>query len=158
MKNFKTTVSVLYKPTFEIKAESMEEAERIAQEITPEDIDNASYTQGLVAVLCVETTEEVVEDNRTLEDVKGALDRIVKQYVELSSEFAQYRNECVKWSVEDFLYYEHPTHTITPDRAQIALEYMIGAHDPDKGITWNDVAFCIEMFGTLRDVSSKTPQ
>jgi hypothetical protein len=149
MKNYKVTMSVLYKPTFEIKADSMQEAERIAKEITPEDIDNVCYTQGYVDVLWTEV-DEVVVDNRTLEDVKGALDRITRQYIELSSEFAQYRAESIKWCVEDFLDYDHPTHTITPEQAQMALEHMINEHDGGIGITWDSVSNYIEMYGTRR--------
>jgi len=149
MKNYKVTMSVLYKPTFEIKADSMQEAERIAKGITPEDIDNVCYTQGHTDILWTEV-DEVVVDNRTLEDVKGALDRVTRQYIELSGEFAQYRAESIKWCVEDFLDYDHPTHTITPEQAQMALEHMINEHDGGIGITWDSVSNYIEMYGTRR--------
>ena len=149
MKTYKATMSVLYKPTFEIKADSMQEAERIANKLSPESIDNACYTQSHVMVIGVEVSEEAV-DNRTLEEVKVALERITRQYLGLVDEFAQYRRESVKWSVEDFLDYDHPTHDITPENSQIALEYMIRRHDCSRGLSWDDVAYHIETFGTRK--------
>lgn len=97
----------------------------------------------------IETDVNVV-DNRTLSETKEALDRVVKQHLELVVEFAQYRAESVKWCIEDFLDYDHPTHTITPEQAQMALEHMISGHDASIGITWDTVSDYIEMYGTKK--------
>lgn len=151
MKTYKVTMSVLFKPTFEINANSPKEAERIAQELSPEAIENAAYTQGMTMVIGIESdVNELMVDKRTLSETKEALDRIVKQYLAMVDEFAQYRAESIKWSIEDFLDYDHPTHTITPEQAQMALEHMINRHDAGIGITWDSVSAYIEMYGTRK--------
>lgn len=151
MKNYKVTMSVLFKPTFEINAESPEEAERIAWDTDMLTIEDASYSQGLFSVMGVEVDmpkEEV--DKRTLSETKAALDRIVKQYIAMVDEFAQYRRESIKWTAEDLVYYPHPTHTISMEQAQVALINMVSNHDPEIGITWQTIAEYVERHGTKR--------
>ena len=151
MKNYKVTMSVLFKPTFEINAESPEEAERIAWDTEIHTIEDASYSQGLVSVMGVEVDvpkEEV--DKRTLSETKATLDRIVKQYIAMVDEFAQYRRESIKWSAEDLVDYPHPTHTISMEQAQVALINMVSHHDPEIGITWQTIAEYVEKYGTKR--------
>lgn len=151
-KNYKVTFSVLFKPTFEVEATSPEEAQRIAnEEITESIIEDAAYSQGLVSVMGVEVDvpKEYV-DKRTFAQTKEALDRMTRQYLGLSEEFAQYRREAIWWMVEDFLDYPHPTHTITPEEAQVALEDMVRNHDPHVGITWKTVANYIEEYGSRK--------
>ncbi len=154
MKNYKVTFSVLFKPTFEVEADSPEEAQKIAEEeITESIIEDAAYSQGLVSVMGVEVDVPKVEvDNSKLAQAKAkeALDRITRQYLALTEEFAQYRREAIWWMVEDFLEYRHPTHTITLEEAQVALEDMIHNHDPEVGITWKTVAKYIEEYGSKR--------
>lgn len=84
-----------------------------------------------------------------------ALHRITRQYLALHEEFAQYRRESIKWSVEDFLYYDHPTHTITPEQAQVALEHMIDNHDANIGITWETISGYIMTHGVFKDTVKK---
>lgn len=73
-----------------------------------------------------------------------------KMYEDLLAEFEQYKKESIKWSVEDFVFYNHPTHTINNSQAQEALEYMIKHHDADLGISWYNVSYCLEEFGTKK--------
>jgi hypothetical protein len=68
----------------------------------------------------------------------------------IEDEFAQYKRESIKWSVEDFIettkqggYYE-----ISKEKAQEALEDMIHHHDASYGISWNTLEFYIEKYGT----------
>lgn len=151
MKNYKVTMSVLFKPTFEINAESPEEAERIAWDTDMRTIEDASYSQGLVSVMGVEVDMSKDEvDKRTLSETKAALDRIVKQYIAMVDEFAQYRRESIKWSAEDLVDYPHPTHTISMEQAQTALINMVHNHDPEIGITWLTIAEYVEKYGTKR--------
>jgi hydroxypyruvate isomerase len=71
-----------------------------------------------------------------------------KMYDDLLAEFEQYKRESIKWSVEDFTNYDHPTHTITEEDAQHALETMISEHDASVGISWYHVEYYIEDYGT----------
>lgn len=73
-----------------------------------------------------------------------------KMYEELQQEFEQYKKESIKWSVEDFLDYNHPTHTVTREQAQEALECMIRKSDYELGTTWYDVEYFIERFGHIK--------
>jgi hypothetical protein len=73
-----------------------------------------------------------------------------QKYEKLLEQFEQYKKESVKWGVEDFTEYDHPTHTITEEQAQMALEYMIYKHDCTVGITWGTVADYIVQMGTKR--------
>jgi hypothetical protein len=71
-----------------------------------------------------------------------------KMYEELFQVFEQYKKESIKWSVEDFMLYDHPTHTICRRQAQDALEEMISEHDASVGISWYHVEYYIEEYGT----------
>ena len=78
-------------------------------------------------------------------------------YRELWDEFEQYKAESIKWGINDFLCYDHPTHTITTEQAQVALGAMIRQHDATIGITWDTIGLYIEQYGTLRDIETPTP-
>jgi len=75
-----------------------------------------------------------------------------KMYEELLQSFEQYRKESIKWSVEDFTNYDHPTHTISRLQVQDALNHMIRNHDAEHGITWADVSYHIELFGKEKSI------
>jgi hypothetical protein len=94
--------------------------------------------------------DNVEVDKRTFAQTKEALDRIVKQYIAMVDEFAQYRRESIKWSAEDLVDYPHPTHTISLEQAQVALVNMIKNHDAEYGITWNTIAQYVEDYGSSR--------
>jgi len=72
-----------------------------------------------------------------------------EKYEQLLAEFEQYKRESIKWSVDDFLDYEDD-YNITEEQAQEALEVMIRKHDCNHGITWYDVAYFKQRFGTLK--------
>jgi hypothetical protein len=74
-----------------------------------------------------------------------------EMYEKLLAEFQQYKKESIKWSVQDFTLYDHPTYTIDKEAAQEALEDMIKRHDASYGISWNDVAYYIEKYGTEKE-------
>ncbi len=74
-----------------------------------------------------------------------------KAFKALEIEFAQYKKESVKWSIEDFLDYEKPGWTITKEQAQEALEQMIHKHDASIGITWDSIEHYYEQYG-LKDI------
>lgn len=88
------------------------------------------------------------------EEFEKAASVMMKLYRELWDEFEQYKLESIKWSINDFLCYEHPTHTITSEQAQDALEAMIRRHDATIGITWETIEYYIEVYGTLRDIET----
>ena len=71
-----------------------------------------------------------------------------KMYEQLKDEFEQYKRESIKWSVDDFTYFEHPTHTITEEQAEMALDAMIEKHDAGIGINWDVVQYYLEEYGT----------
>jgi hypothetical protein len=75
-----------------------------------------------------------------------------KMYEQLLMEFEQYKKESIKWSVEDFIDYDHPTHTITVEDAQMALEQMIRSHDANLGISWAEVEYYLEDYGTEKSI------
>jgi hypothetical protein len=75
-----------------------------------------------------------------------------KMYEELFQAFEQYKKESIKWSVEDFTDYDHPTHTICRLQAQDALRHMIRKHDAEHGITWADISYHIELFGKEKSI------
>jgi hypothetical protein len=75
-----------------------------------------------------------------------------KMYEDLFQAFEQYKKESIKWSVEDIINYPHFTHTITKEQAQYALIHMIYNHDAEYGITWSDVSYNIELFGTEKSI------
>jgi len=73
-----------------------------------------------------------------------------EKYEALLKEHEQYKNESIKWSTADFTEYDHPTHTITEEEAQEALEAMIEKHDANFGITWNTVDYYLAQYGTKK--------
>jgi hypothetical protein len=75
-----------------------------------------------------------------------------KMYEDLFQAFEQYKKESIKWSVEDFTDYDHPTHTISRLQAQDALRHMIRNHDAEHGITWADISYHIELFGKEKSI------
>jgi type IV secretory pathway TrbF-like protein len=75
-----------------------------------------------------------------------------EMYEQLLAEFNQYKEESIKWSVEDFTEYNHPTHKIDRRTAQYVLENMIRVHDAEFGITWIDVEYLIEQHGTPKQL------
>jgi hypothetical protein len=75
-----------------------------------------------------------------------------KMYKQLLAEFEQYKKESIKWSVEDFTEYDHPTHTIDRETAQYVLENMIRVHDAECGINWESIKIFIELFGTSKQM------
>ena len=74
-----------------------------------------------------------------------------EKYESLLKEFEQYKKESVKWSVEDFTWYEHDTYTINEEQAQEALERMIQKHDAEYCISWHTVDYYIGEYGTLKE-------
>lgn len=77
-----------------------------------------------------------------------------EQYENLVNEFEQYKKESIKWSVEDFLWYDHDNYTITESQAQEALEDMIKHHDAELGISWVTIETYIEKYGTKKEKRS----
>jgi hypothetical protein len=73
-----------------------------------------------------------------------------EKYEALLKEFEQYKKESIKWSVEDFTWYEHDKYTINEQQAQDALERMINKHDASIGITWDTIEYYIGEYGTLK--------
>lgn len=74
------------------------------------------------------------------------------KYIALQAEFDQYKKESIKWGVEDFMDYDtEGEYTITEEQAQEALLDMINNHDCNHGITWGDVEFYIEKYGTKKE-------
>lgn len=71
-----------------------------------------------------------------------------KMYEDLLAEFEQYKKESIKWSVEDFTEYEHPTHQVNEEQARECLRDMIRHHDASYGVCWSDVEYFIEQYGT----------
>ena len=74
-----------------------------------------------------------------------------EKYEALLKEFEQYKRESIKWSVEDFTYYDHPKYTINKNQAQDALERMIQKHDASIGINWDVIEYYISEYGTLKE-------
>lgn len=77
---------------------------------------------------------------------------LLKSHNALIEEFAQYKRESVKWSVEDFEgTAEEKGYTITPEKAQEALERMISKHDAEYGICWETIRCYVEEYGEERE-------
>jgi len=72
------------------------------------------------------------------------------KYNDLLKEFEQYKRESVKWGIEDFTEYNHDKYTITPEKAQEALEHMIYKHAASIGITWDTIEYYLSEHGTLK--------
>ena len=70
-------------------------------------------------------------------------------YEALQKEFGQYKEESIKWSIQDFIEMEDDF-DITEARAQEALEDMVGSHDAEFGITWQHVEHYKSIYGTLK--------
>ena len=71
-----------------------------------------------------------------------------KKYEDLLKNFKQYKEESIKWSVEDFIERaKEMRYKITKKRAQEALEHMIRKHDAELGINWNTIDYYIENYG-----------
>ena len=70
-----------------------------------------------------------------------------KLYNKLLKEFEQYKNESIKWSVEDFTWYPKDGWQISKKRAQEALERMCWKHDASLGISWDTISWYIEEYG-----------
>jgi hypothetical protein len=66
---------------------------------------------------------------------------------DLEAEFAQYKLESVKWSIEDFIMHQYDGWEITEEQAQEALEKMIHKHDASEGIHWITIECYIEIYG-----------
>jgi hypothetical protein len=77
-----------------------------------------------------------------------------QKYEQLLAEFEQYKNESVKWSVDDFLCYNDDYADdgiyITRERAQEALERMIRKHDAEYGISWQVVEFYFKEYAEYK--------
>ena len=73
-----------------------------------------------------------------------------KKYEALLEEFEQYKRESIKWSIEDFTWYDIHRYTITDEQAQEALETMIYKHDASIGINWDVVQYYLSIYGTLK--------
>jgi hypothetical protein len=74
-----------------------------------------------------------------------------KRLKNIEKEFNQYKNESIKWSVEDFTGQEIKGWSITPEQAQEALESMIHHHDASIGINWDTIDVYYKEFGTKND-------
>lgn len=115
-------------------------------------LDSCGYIPSFI---CVDNVEEDCDyDTNEVELVNDAkvidLPDYKSKYEALLEELKQYKNESVKWSVDDFMFYEHQDYTITMEQAQKALEDMIRKHDPEYGITWLTIEAYIEDFGTKK--------
>lgn len=71
-----------------------------------------------------------------------------QEYENLQKKFEQYKIESIKWSVDDFMYYDLEGYTISLERSQEALEDMIRHHDAENGITWNTIEQYLMLYGT----------
>lgn len=69
-----------------------------------------------------------------------------KAYNELKKDHDLYVQQSIKWYIEDFTRY--PGWRISKRRAQQALEHMIRKHDATIGISWTEVEFYLDMYGT----------
>jgi hypothetical protein len=92
--------------------------------------------------------KELIECGNSTEKSYGrGMLEVLRRYEQLLDEFKQYKKESIKWSVEDFIEYDHPTHKIDRETAQTALEDMISHHDASYGISWASVEYGIELYG-----------
>lgn len=57
MKMYKITMSVLFKPDFDVEAENMDDAREIADNIPMEKIEEVCYERGYYDIICTEVTE-----------------------------------------------------------------------------------------------------
>lgn len=71
-----------------------------------------------------------------------------KKYQDLQLEFEQYKQESVKWSIEDFIERAKTAgYTISKKKAQEALEHMIRKHDAELGISWITIDCYLDIYG-----------
>ena len=57
MKKYKITMSVLFKPDFDVEAKNMDDAREIADNIPMGKIEEVCYERGYHDILCTEVTE-----------------------------------------------------------------------------------------------------
>jgi len=69
-----------------------------------------------------------------------------EKYKKLLEEFETYKEESIKWSVEDFTSLEKDGYQITDDNAKQALNDMIRHHDCNYGITWDTVNYYFDKY------------
>lgn len=56
--------------------------------------------------------------------------------------------KCIVWSIQDFAEYPHQTHKVNEKQARECLRDMIRHHDASYGISWDDISYYIEQYGT----------
>ena len=81
---------------------------------------------------------EIDEDDISVEEVEEVDE----------NDLDKYKRESIKWSTDDFMDYEHGTHSINEEQSTKALEEMIRNHDASVGITWDTINDYISQFGT----------
>ena len=81
---------------------------------------------------------EIDEDDISVEEVEEVDE----------NDLDKYKRESIKWSTDDFMDYEHGTHSINEEQSLKALECMIRNHDASIGITWDTINDYISKFGT----------
>ena len=81
---------------------------------------------------------EIDEDDISVEEVEEVDE----------NDLDKYKRESIKWSTDDFMDYEHGTHSINEEQSLKALEEMIRKHDASIGITWDTINDYITQFGT----------
>lgn len=73
---------------------------------------------------------------------------VMDEWEKLKEEFEEYKKESIRWSTIDFMDLEKDGWEITEEQAGLALEDMISHHDCNNGITWVDVDYWYEQYGT----------
>ena len=81
---------------------------------------------------------EIDEDDISVEEVEEVDE----------NDLDKYKRESIKWSTDDFMDYEHGTHSISEEQSNKALQEMIRKHDASIGITWDTIDYYITQFGT----------
>jgi len=81
---------------------------------------------------------EIDEDDISVEEVEEVDE----------NDLDKYKRESIKWSTDDFMDYEHGTHSISEEQSTKALQEMIRKHDANIGITWDTIDYYITQFGT----------
>lgn len=78
--------------------------------------------------------------------------QLAEKILKLTEEFEQYKKESIKWNIEDFLEYEMDDGWhITKEQAQKALEHMIREHNFSEGITWDEIEYYYQEYGTYKE-------
>lgn len=70
-----------------------------------------------------------------------------KLYENLLKEFQQYKDQSIKWSIEDFTNLEIEGWQINDEQAEDALIDLIHHHDANYGICWIDVEEFLKQHG-----------